>query len=235
MMKKIIICIFVILMFTGCKNEHNINKTEFLAASEKEITTADTQATAAVSEPTLLETAAETETSLQIEPSPPSEASRSGVIVDETKLKAEFAELLRERDDAEFTEFYYPNVKIDGFVLYRAVADEWSFMYYYAPSEKYSDDYVFEFNDGILLGYSQTHWIDTADPLGAEVRKYDKQNIEYIYENGLLYTEGNNQIEGVVHNTNFTLNVPDSLNEREKIFEIGKNIIECTEIISLVE
>ena len=67
MMKKIIICIFVILMFTGCKNEHNINKTEFLAASEKEITTADTQATAAVSEPTLLETAAETvDTSVKI-------------------------------------------------------------------------------------------------------------------------------------------------------------------------
>ena len=129
--------------------------------------------------------------------------------------------------------FYFPNITIDGYKLYRAIIDEWSFLYYYAPVEKLNTDeeYVFEFNDGILLSIDRPHWIDASDPLGSEINKMNTQNREYILQNNLLYKPDANSVLGVLGETRFSLIVPDVLNDSDNLLSLGEEIIQSSELV----
>lgn len=136
---------------------------------------------------------------------------------------------------SEIESFYFPTVSIEGYKLYRAIIDEWSFMYYYAPIEKLesNDEYIFEFNDGILLGFDRPHWIDSENPLGSEINKMNVQNRSYELRNDLLYKPDANSVLGAIGGTRFTLNVPDTLNNAEYLFSIGEAIIQTSELIAV--
>ncbi len=124
----------------------------------------------------------------------------------------------------EITEFYYPEISIDGYTLYRAIIDEWSFLYYFGPNEKINStsEYTFEFGDGILLGIDRTHWIDTDNPLDAQIKQYENRNKKYILKDNILYVEGYDSIEGIIGNTRFTLHGPDDACDFDSLFAHAK-------------
>lgn len=135
----------------------------------------------------------------------------------------------------EITEFYYPEISIDGYTLYRAIIDEWSFLYYFGPNEKINStsEYTFEFGDGILLGIDRTHWIDTDNPLDAQIKQYENRNKKYILKDNILYVEGYDSIEGIIGNTRFTLHGPDDACDYDSLFALAKKVIESTELIEI--
>jgi len=239
---KYIVILLSILLLSGCgrtdRSDSNETITEDDIANYPETVSNQTENYINKNESEEISNTEET-VSIQkelLEPSPPSEKSRIGILDSNGDFEVR-EELLKDVKEyggiSKDEELYYPKLKIEGFKLYRTVIDEWSFLYYYAPESKLSEEYIFEFNDGILLGYDRTHWIDTEDPLGSEMRKYDLQNIEYTYKENILVRKNTAQVEGVVGNTRFTLIATDKMNDEELLFELGKAVIDSTETIAI--
>ncbi len=134
----------------------------------------------------------------------------------------------------EISEFYFPNFTIDGYTLYRSVIDEWSFMYYFAPSEMLKEgNYTFEFDTGIMIAIHRSHWIDTENPLAAEIQKLENREATYILKDNMLHEIGSNSISGIIGYTRFVINVPDACSNYDALAALGRKVVESCELVSV--
>ncbi len=133
----------------------------------------------------------------------------------------------------ELTEFYYPDIAIDGFTMYAALIDEQYISYRFAPNEKLGigSESQFGFGDIILITIARTHWIDTEHPLDALIQQYDNTHVNYILEDGLLYGEGKQSISGIMGITRFKLYGPRGADDYDSLAALAKRVVESAELV----
>jgi len=130
-------------------------------------------------------------------------------------------------------DFYYPTLKIDGYELFCVEVTPYAFNYYFAPSEEFKKEewYHFMYDTGILIQIRRLYHPDFIGSLDPIIEQFDEQGKSYIYQDGLIYRECNNNIYMQIGNTRLSISVPDTLNNFEYLRDLAFQLIETAELV----
>jgi hypothetical protein len=141
------------------------------------------------------------------------------------------------------TEFYFPNVRINGFELWWAEVTPAEIWYHYAPINPdealLNDEGVYEWchYSGILIRMARADVTDFYPLLGAPLREVMLELADYTprpegeLKDGFLYLPGWNSIMGKLDGTRFEVRMPANLNDYDFLRDIAQQVIETAELV----
>jgi hypothetical protein len=135
---------------------------------------------------------------------------------------------------SELTEFYVPNMKIDGYELHSVSILGAVLIYRYAPVNNdewchYSGIEVRIFRADSTMSPSPNA---TLEEVMAEVEDYSPRPNGEIRD-GFLYLPGWNSIAGKLGDTRFDVTVPDSMSNYDFLLDLAKQFIDTVELVKV--
>jgi len=157
----------------------------------------------------------------------------SHISISETKNSVN-NRLYSEHKVSDIPQFYaLDNLLIDGYRLYHVNITEGSFLYRFVPIEEFYDENVVSTGlNNILIPVKRWEWFDEKSTSKLMEREAE-QGWGYLNEDGMIYSQNNNEITAPIGNTIFRVQVPDKLNNYDFLHDIAQQVIKSAEIVDV--
>ena len=128
--------------------------------------------------------------------------------------------------------FCFPTADIEGFALSYAKVTGESILYFYAPSDELtSDDFIYYYNNCIIIGINRDSFGDN-DPLDG-IRSGNRDR-EYTERDGMIFTPSYNEVDVRLNKTRFKLMTPKSITtDADTLFDLAARIRDSMELVTL--
>ena len=134
---------------------------------------------------------------------------------------------------SEISEFYFPNVEIDGYKLIAVDVFGGVIIFYYVPLEvePYHDEFFMDSSSPIVIHVRRQD--NDIDVFGVATEQAAREGWGRLTEDGMLYAAKHASIDARMGDTSVRIDVPEKLNSYEYLRDLANQVIKTAELVDV--